>query len=66
MYYSAFTRSIRDELDALCDLKVVSLRTAAKAWIIVEKNPDTYCEESGMTVSEAADLACEMARVERR
>jgi len=55
-----FAEQIKTELHEMVLLKLISSKKHIKASLIVDNDPATFDEDSGMSVTEAADLAVEL------
>lgn len=60
---SDFQENVVDELKAMFAVGIIGHDVMEKAIEIVDCDPDTYNDESGMSVSDAADLAIDLARI---
>lgn len=55
-----FQEQIKTELHEMALLKIISHKKHIKAAAIVDGDPATFAEDSGMSVRDAADLAVEL------
>jgi hypothetical protein len=55
-----FQEQVKTELHEMALLKIISGQKHIKAASIVDNDPATFSEDSGMRVSEAASLAVEL------
>lgn len=56
----SFQEQIKTELHEMALAKIISNKKHIKATSIVDNDPATFAEDSGMSVSDAASLAVEL------